>query len=113
MELENLYPNQNYYYQHDKLPAYNKLEIFDDDEKIEIIDFPTYSPDLNPIENMWEPLKYRVACDAPTNEEELIQCLIDNWEFMTTQLENLSPYIGTLEQRYLECIEKAGDVLPY
>ena len=79
MELEDRDPNQNYYYQHDKLPAHNKLEIFDDDEKIEIIDFPTYSPDLNPIENMWSTLKYRVACDAPTNEEELIQSLIDNW----------------------------------
>ena len=61
---------------------------------------------------MWSTLKYRVACDALTNKEELIQSLIDNWEFMT-QLENLRPYIGTLEQRYLECIEKEGDVLPY
>lgn len=112
MELEDIYPDKNYYYQHDNLPAHNKLEIFEDDEKIEIIDFPTYSPDLNPIENMWSTLKYRVACDAPTDEEELIESLIDNWEFMT-ELENLRPYIETLEQRYLECIEKNGNVLPY
>ena len=29
------------------------------------------------------------------------------------ELENLRPYIETLEQRYLECIEKSGNALPY
>lgn len=30
-----------------------------------LIKFPTYSPDLNPIENLWATLKAEVKNDAP------------------------------------------------
>ena len=49
--------------------------------------------------------KYRVACDAPETEDELIQCLQHNWEEIT-KVENLRPYIAILESQYRECIEK-------
>ena len=33
--------------------------LFYKEHKIEVIDFPPYSPDLNPIENIWEKIKKR------------------------------------------------------
>ena len=31
--------------------------LFYKEHKIKVIDFPPYSPDLNPIENIWEKIK--------------------------------------------------------
>ena len=90
----------------------NKTFSGPDDEDIEIIDFPTYSPDLNPIENVWSTLKYKVACDAPESERELKRSLQSNWREIT-KVENLRPYLETLESRYRECIEKNGERLHY
>ena len=84
IEMENLYQEKDFYYQQDNHPTHNKLDVFNDNQNIEIIDFPTYSPDLNPIENLWATLKYRVACDAPRTEKELIQSLQYNWQQITT-----------------------------
>ena len=67
--------------------------------------FPTYSPDLNPIENLLSALKSAVACDNPKTEVQLIQSRQNNWQTLTTQ-ETLSPYFKSLEQRYKICIEK-------
>ena len=36
----------------------NRL-LFYKEHKIKVIDFPPYSPDLNPIENIWEKFKKR------------------------------------------------------
>ena len=109
-EMENLYQQQDFCYQHDKHPSHLTFEVFDDDE--DIIDFPTYSPDLNPIENVWSTLKYKVACDAPESERELNRSLQSNWREIT-KVENLGPYLVTLESRYRECIEKNGERLHY
>ncbi|KAL4465543.1 hypothetical protein ABPG72_013992 [Tetrahymena utriculariae] len=46
----------------------------------DLIKFPTYSPDLNPIENVWGTLKSHVINDAPKNEQQLINSLQNNWK---------------------------------
>jgi hypothetical protein len=112
MEIEDAYAGKRVYFQQDNHPVHGNVEILDDHPNIELLDFPTYSPDLNPIENLWFTLKYRVACDAPRTEEALVNSLLDNWEELT-QVENLQPYLQTLEGRFLECIEQNGERLPY
>lgn len=112
MEIEEPYANKKVYFQQDNHPSHNNVEILDDHPNIELLQFPTYSPDLNPIENMWAALKYRVACDAPKTEAALIRSLEAHWEDLT-KLENLRPYLQTLEGRFLECIEKDGERLPH
>ena len=83
MEIEEVYNNKKVYFQQDKHPAHNDVEILDDYPNIELLDFPTYSPDLNPIENMWSTLKYRVACDGPKTEAALLRSLQAHWEDLT------------------------------
>jgi transposase len=110
LEMENLYEDQDFWYQQDNHPTHYPLHVFDDDDHIDFIDFPTYSPDLNPIENLWATLKGRVAQDAPTTEDELVTSLRYNWGEIT-KVEFLRPYLKTLEGRYRECIEKNGESL--
>jgi len=44
------------------------------------IDFPPYSPDLNPIENLWADLKRRVETRHAQTTQELEAHLKEEWE---------------------------------
>ena len=46
---------------------------------IDCINFPPYSPDLNPIENLWADLKRRVELRCPCDSTELKQFLTEEW----------------------------------
>ena len=59
--------NQNAIFQQDNAPvrtAYNVQDALNDIE-CEIIEWPPYSPDLNPIENLWALLKSEILKRHP------------------------------------------------
>jgi transposase len=59
-------------YMHDNWAVHNATVVreFLGDQPLETIDWPAFSPDLNPIENMWGLLKDRVWAEAHTIESE-------------------------------------------
>ena len=103
-ELDELNPG-GYFFQHDKLKVHHSAEDWMKRQKFKLVNFPTYSPDLSPIESLWGTLKETVGRDNPKTEEKLRKSLIKNWKNIT-QVNNLRPYFDNLRGRYKECIQK-------
>ena len=49
-------------------------------KKVKVLDWPSQSPDLNPIENLWHRLKVAVHKRSPRNLTELVQFCQEEWK---------------------------------
>jgi len=49
------------------------------DHGISLLDFPPYSPDLNPIENLWAHFKRRIETHNATTLDELTAAVKQEW----------------------------------
>ena len=111
-EMKKIYPEGEFYFLQDNHPSHKANEEWVMKQKLNLIKLPKRSPDLNIIENLWSALKERVASDAPSNEKELRASLLSNWEILT-KLNRLQPFFEGLHRRYMECVNREGQKLPY
>ena len=52
------------------------------EKHVEVLKWPPYSPDLNPIDNLWAILKRKVAKRRASSLDELQEAIIDIWYTM-------------------------------
>jgi len=70
------------------------------------LEWPAYSPDLSPIENVWSWLKVKVAQDSPRTMRTLKLSIRKHWNSMTPAF--LAPFINCMPNRIKRLIENKG-----
>src|SRR5690348_1354062 len=74
---------------------------------IESIKWPAQSPDLNPIENIWQQLKTAVEKRGPKNKEQLLIVLQEEWEKLRDK-KSLRTLVKSMRRRVRAVIEANG-----
>ncbi|GFU48262.1 transposable element Tcb2 transposase [Trichonephila clavipes] len=84
-----------------------------DSEDIQRLVWPARSPDLNPIENVWDALGRQVAGRnyLPTNKNTLIRALTEEWDKLPQQL--LDNVVQSMVRRVECCITLHVGHIPY
>lgn len=106
--LQILFPDQNCFFQQDNDPKHtagiNKKYL--SNKRIKIMDWPSQSPDLNPIENLWSILNFNLRNRKPNNEAKLFQCLQDEWNALPINL--LQKLADSMPRRCQAVIDAKG-----
>ena len=82
------------------------LEQFKQDNDILSLPWPPQSPDLNPIENLWDELERRVRKreNIPRNKNDLFAALEEEWYQIDTEI--LEKLVDSMPRR-IDAVKKS------
>lgn len=111
-EINRLYPD-GWQWQQDGSGVHRAVIVkkFLETKMPQKMDWPPYSPDLSPIENVWGWLKGKVSKDVPKNVNELKRSIKKHWDSM--DIEFLAPYFDSMPKRMAMVIENEGRKIKY
>ncbi|GFU32747.1 transposable element Tcb2 transposase [Trichonephila clavipes] len=84
-----------------------------ENEDITRMDWPAHSPDLNPIEHVWDALGRRFAARLhhPENTQQLKQMLVEEWALLPQEM--LHQLVLSMRRRCKATIAVRGGHIPY
>ncbi len=87
--------------QHDNDPKHtSKATVgFLKKNRVKVIQWPSMSPDLNPIEHLWGILKRQVEHHSPSSIQSLKEVILEEWKKIDRNVANL--FIPCLEDLVL------------
>lgn len=114
-QVHEWYPDGDFLFMHDSAPCHKakKVTKFLQDKQIRVLEWPGNSPDLNPIENLWELLKREISRENITNKRQLIERLIEVWHRNDTITQNCLKCIQSMPRRIQAVIAAKGGVTKY
>ena len=73
---------------------------------VSLIEWPARSPDLNPIEHVWDYLGRRVQAESPTNLRHLAEIIQIEWNLIPQEF--INKLVGSMPSRVTAVIEANG-----
>ena len=106
---------QNWVFQQDNATCHSSKSTIEwfQRNNIRVLQWPSRSPDLNPIENLWGILVRAVYANGRQfeNVQSLKQAILEAWEEIPH--ETLQKLIDSMKDRMFEVISKNGDPTMY
>ena len=105
--------NNNWHLQQDNDPKHTSCvaKNFIAENGIQVIDWPSNSPDLNPIENVWHIIKNNVEKRMPKDTDELKRFMVEEWDAISE--ETVNNLILSMKKRCELVLEENGDRISY
>jgi len=99
-------------FQHDNAPAHRSAQARAKLAELDIptIDWPAYSPDLNPIETLWSLLKRRIRArpHPPTTIPDLRIAILEEWGALADHEDEWREHLANVRGRLQEVVSHKG-----
>lgn len=104
-----LFQMDDWMFQDDNAPCHRArlVKRWMEENEVRTINWPAQSPDLNPIENLWQRMSCIIAKDKPTNKRMLIEKIIRAWHHIVTA-EELQNLVSSMPRRCQAVIKNKG-----
>lgn len=105
--------NRRVIYQHDNDSKHRShaTKDFMKLNKIKVLDWPSCSPDLNLIENVWSVMKLNIEKRLPRTKEELIEYIKIEWNNISQNF--IDKLYKSMNKRITEVINRSGKSIDY
>lgn len=100
-------------FQQDNDPKHKSKHVTDfiKRQKVKVLEWPSQSPDLNPIEHLWEELDRRIRIKNYANKDALYEALKNEWEKIP--IDRLEKLVDSMPARCKAVINAKGYATKY
>lgn len=106
--VKNLNMGKEWVFQHDNDPKHTAAVVTNwlDRHRIKRLKWPPFSPDMNPIEHLWDEMERRMQKEQPKNVKELKETLIRVWKGIEKEV--VKKLTDSVPNRLNEVIKSKG-----
>ena len=111
--VNSLKMNKEWVFQHNNDPKHTAAIVKNclKKERVEQLKWPSFSPDTNPIEHLWDTVEKRMKKEQPHNAKELKENLLRVWSGMEKEV--LKKLVDSVPNRLNEEIRMKGYPIKY